>query len=147
MQKFLSLVTFILVLSCNEPLQKTVPTKSKAAPEVRSCYQYVGDKDIIVLMLISKNDTITGTLSYTLYQKDNSRGTIQGQMRGDLLVADYTFQSEGVLSKRQVAFKKSGTTFIEGYGEATNENNRIVFKNLDSLDFSHSVILNKVLCK
>ncbi|MBK6634882.1 MAG: hypothetical protein IPH68_02200 [Chitinophagaceae bacterium] len=59
-------------------------------------------------------------------------------MSGNILVADYTFMSEGIQSIRQVAFKMEGNSFVEGYGD---------FKNIDSLDFNTSVKLAEVLCQ
>ena len=140
---FMALVLF----SCNDQSLKTDINDVKTLPEVRNCYQYAGNRDIIVLNLISKGDSVKGSLSYSLYQKDNSIGTIQGKMKGDLLIADYTFQSEGITSVRQVAFKQRGASFIEGYGEVSNEGNRTVFKDINSLNFGHSGVLMKVFCK
>jgi hypothetical protein len=68
-------------------------------------------------------------------------------MRNDLLLADYTFMSEGIQSTRQVAFKQSGNTFIEGYGESVDENGTMKFKNLDSLNFSSSIKLQEIACQ
>ena len=82
-----------------------------------------------------------------MYEKDNNYGTLRGQLREGLLVADYLFHSEGVLSKRQVVFKLTGTSFIEGYGEVIYENGKATFKDIDSLNFSHSFVLDKVTCK
>nr|GFC68635.1 hypothetical protein [Tanacetum cinerariifolium] len=39
-------------------------------------------------------------------------------MHGDTLVADYTFQSEGTTSIRQVVFLRRDIGFIEGFGPA-----------------------------
>ena len=74
-------------------------------------------------------------------------GTIQGTMRGDILVADYTFNSEGTKSVRQVAFKKVGTTYVEGYGEAVDENGVMKFKDITSLNFGSSIVLQETACK
>ncbi|MCW3089205.1 MAG: hypothetical protein JWP81_274 [Ferruginibacter sp.] len=131
--------------SCNnqtgEP--KTQPGKASAF----NCYNYINKKDTVILKTILVGGFITGTLVYNFYEKDKSQGTIQGQMKGDLLIADYTFNSEGIQSKRQIAFKKMGDKFIEGYGEAEDRNGKMAFKNLDSLNFDHTTILNKVDCK
>ena len=100
-----------------------------------------------MLKTISVNGYITGTLVYNFYEKDKNKGTIQGKMTGDLLVADYTFNAEGMESVRQVAFKKTGTAFIEGYGDIKTINDKAIFKNIDSLDFSHSPVLSEIDCE
>jgi hypothetical protein len=48
---------------------------------------------------------------------------------------------------RQVAFKKTGNTFVEGYGESEEVNGKMIFKNADSLDFSHSFKLVAYECE
>ena len=72
-----------------------------------NCYSYAANNDTIEMKLIHVGKSITGTLVYKLYEKDKNSGTIQGSMRGDLLVADYTFMSEGVISLRQVVFRNA----------------------------------------
>ncbi len=49
-------------------------------------------------------------------------------MTGELLIADYSYNSEGIQSVRQIAFKKTGKTFIEGYGETETKNGKTIFK-------------------
>ncbi|MEP6700924.1 MAG: hypothetical protein ABJA85_06400, partial [Bacteroidota bacterium] len=73
-------------------------------------------------------------------------GIIRGQMRGNLLIADYSFSSEGFPSSRPVAFKKVGEDFVEGFGETEGKNGYFVFKNADSLDFTHSFALHPFEC-
>jgi hypothetical protein len=96
---------------------------------------------------VSVDGFINGTLVYNYFEKDKNKGTLQGRMKGELLIADYTFASEGVESVRQVVFKQHGDTFTEGYGEVQVINGKSSFKNLDSLDFGHSFILRKIDCK
>jgi hypothetical protein len=138
---------FFWLISCNnKPLPAAIDHSLKFREE-RACYQYHSEKDIVLLTLILKNDSVTGTLSYNLYEKDNNYGTLRGQLKEGLLVADYLFQSEGVLSNRQVVFKLTGTSFTEGYGEVVYGNGKATFKNIDSLNFGHSFVLDKVTCK
>ena len=68
-------------------------------------------------------------------------------MRGDTLVADYTFNSEGIESVRQVAFLKKGDQLLEGYGDVEQKDNKTVFKNISTLSFGQSTIFNKTDCK
>jgi len=136
----------ILIFSCNNPTKKPgdAPTSIKENP--LNCYSYIKNNDTIILKTINVNGSMTGTLVYHYYQKDKNRGTIQGQMKGELLIADYSFASEGTQSVRQIVFKKKGDTFIEGFGEIEDINGKTTFKNIDSLDFNHSIILNEIPC-
>ena len=71
-------------------------------------------------------------------------GPIQGGMRGDVLLANYTFFSEGVSSIRQIAFKKEQDYFIEGFGA---NGDKTVFKDPGSLQFNDAVKLKAVDCR
>ena len=134
-------------MSCGSQPQESkenIPS-TNASPLV--CYRYIDKADTIILKTIYVNGFVTGTLVYNLYQKDKYSGTIQGQMKGELLIADFSFFSEGVKSVRQVAFKKKGKNFIEGYGETEDKNGKTTFKNIDSLNFTHSIVLREVDCE
>lgn len=141
------LCTISFIVSCDSQPQQSkenIPS-TNAAPLV--CYWYINKEDTVILKTIYVNGFVTGTLVYNFYQKDKYSGTIQGQMKGELLIADFTFFSTGVKSVRQVAFKKKGKNFIEGYGETEDKNGETTFKNIDSLNFTHSILLVQADCK
>lgn len=150
MRVLLILFFSTLLLSCNSHDNRTVQTESKQSgkqPSSINCYRYTSESDTITLKLIHEESSITGTLVYDLKEKDNNTGTIKGIMRDNVLVADYSFTSEGIQSVRQVAFKLEGNSFIEGYGDIFVKNEKVVFKNLDSLVFSSSIRLPEVTCQ
>ena len=142
MKVIIFLIVASLLASCNS--QKKDPNKesSQQADSKKispiNCYKYATATDTIMLKVIHIGNSITGILVYSLKEKDKNTGTIQGDMSGDILLADYTFMSEGIQSTRQVAFKKDGNSFVEGYGD---------FKNLDSLNFNSSMKLVEVACQ
>ena len=144
LQKMKAIIFLILagLMSCNEQAdmadkKSSQQAEAKPASSIR-CYSYTTTADTILLKVIDTGNLITGTLVYALKEKDKNTGTIQGNMKGDILLADYKFMSEGIQSTRQVAFKKEGNTFVEGYGD---------FKNVDSLNFNTSTILVEIPCK
>lgn len=143
---FLSATTS-LVLSCNNQSQESTENVTPSMLSYSTCYSYTNNKDTVLLKTTSVKDTVTGTLSYNYYQKDKNNGKIEGQMKGDLLIVDYLFLSEGVQSIRQIAFKKIGNTLIEGYGEVEDKNGKTIFKNTDSLIFNQTIILSEVECE
>lgn len=123
--------------------EQTVPAK----PSPAKCYQYADALDTISLTVIHLDSVITGTLAYRLKEKDKNDGTIQGKMVADLLIADYTFMSEGVWSTRPVAFKLENGSFIEGYGETVIENGKTSFKDIRSLKYDSNTKLVEYTCK
>lgn len=112
-----------------------------------SCYVYIKKRDTAKLTFMSTNGITTGQLSYKLYEKDRNNGIIEGEMRGDTLLVDYTFNSEGKSSVRQVAFLKKGNQLIEGYGDVEEKNGKTVFKNTSTLTFGNSIVFEKVDCQ
>ncbi|MBK8603943.1 MAG: hypothetical protein IPN87_13065 [Saprospiraceae bacterium] len=96
---------------------------------------------------ITQDSVVTGTLTYSFDGKDKNTGEIEGRMVADILLLDYKFMSEGKESIREVAFKKVGDSYIEGYGESAEEDGKMVFKNIYDLDFSGKMSLDLVNCE
>jgi hypothetical protein len=145
-------IVWFLIASCannksnntENVASQTEESKKNSPPD---CYRYANTTDTIILKLIHIGESITGTLVYKLHEKDKNTGTIQGSMRGDILLADYTFMSEGVVSIRQIAFKKEKEFFIEGHGDINTNNERVFFKNPDSLQFNDVIKLTEIDCQ
>lgn len=146
-------VVFISVfVSCKKEKVEVPAAPEKLVteePESKECYRAILKKDTIILTLNIKNGQLSsGNLSYVFYEKDKNHGTLVGQLRGDTLYADYTFMSEGISSVREVAFLKKGDTYVEGFGDAIDDNKgKITFKNRKQLKFDGNVVLSKVDCK
>ena len=140
-----------LLMSCNSQqeasVNKDLPASEVKATATNNCYQYATAADTIALKITHQGDSITGTLVYKLKEKDSNNGTIRGVMKNNVLIADYTFMSEGIQSVRQVAFKSEGNSFIEGYGDGIDQDGKFMFKNSDSLTFSSSIKLSEVVCQ
>jgi hypothetical protein len=85
----------ILFTYCNNPSENSADTKPVAVAGDVHCYMYNDSSNIISLRASFLKDSVSGALNYDIYEKDKNTGTILGVMQGDLLVADYTFTSEG----------------------------------------------------
>lgn len=145
------LMGFIVSFKKEKP-EEVIPvaTEPLAIEETISedCYQGVLKKDTISLSLNLKGNQISsGKLSYKFFEKDSNEGTLSGALKGDTLIADYTFMSEGTTSVRQVVFLKKGNAYIEGYGDIIDDNGKVRFKNTKQLNFDTKTILSKVECK
>jgi hypothetical protein len=152
----LSLVFMSILVSCKKEKEKEVEvvpvTQEKIAVEEsisEECYSGTVKKDTISMNLMVKGNQLTsGKLRYNFYEKDKNEGTLVGELKGDTLLADYTFISEGVLSVRQVAFLKKGNTYVEGYGDVVDDNKgKVTFKDTKQLKFDGKTVLSKVECK
>lgn len=125
----------------------TAETAVIAAAESSTCYVSFKNRDSIYLHLIKKGEQITGTLNVSLHEKDKNVGTISGLVKGDTLLLDYRYQSEGVESIRQVAYLQKDGKLIEGFAEVQEQNGKMVFKSLAELTFEDKVVLEQSNCK
>jgi hypothetical protein len=135
----------ILICGCTRKSAE----KSEATTDVvggMKCYTYAENRDTIQLKIATLNNSVTGNLTYNLFEKDINRGTLVGSIQGDTLFADYTFVSEGVESIREVAFFKVGEDFVEGFGEIEEQNGKQVFINPSELRLNNQFILKSVNC-
>ena len=135
-----------LLAACHEQTTQTSQEASAPAPTGPQCYAYRTETDTVRLMLQTTQPTVTGQLAYRYFEKDRNTGTIRGTMHGDTLLADYTFQSEGVTSVRQVAFLRRDTGFIEGFGPVAERGGRTVFTQPGTLHFDAKYTLLPVAC-
>ena len=117
------------------------------ARNISGCYAYNIKKDSALLKLNISGTNVTGELSYRRSEKDNNSGTINGSLRDSLIVADYTFQSEGMTSVRQVVFKMNNDTLVEGYGDIMMKGDTARFKDIALLKFQNDRPFLKTNCQ
>lgn len=111
------------------------------------CYQMTMKNDSAWLNLAVNDTVVTGDLKYNLYEKDSNIGSITGVVRDSMIYADYTFQSEGMTSVREVIFKISGDTLIQAFGDLSEKNGKIVFVNKNELQYINTSPFIKGSCQ
>ncbi len=137
------------LLSCKkneEPNVEATPEPPKEETVADECYEFVEGKDTIQAHLMLRGENVTGDMAYKFFEKDKSSGPVVGTIKGDTLLVEYTFQSEGMQSVREVAFLRSENTLTEGLGEIEEKDGKVILKNKQQLQFAGTV-LNKVPCK
>lgn len=131
----------------DSPIDAHFSPDSVAKAEImEDCFQFVKGKDTIRLRIQPEEINVTGELAYLFFEKDKSWGTIEGTLEDSLLIAEYTFLSEGDTSTRQVVFKRFAEGWKEGYGQIEEVDGVVVYKNIDSLDYNHEVNLVSIPC-
>jgi len=60
---------------------------------------------------------------------------------------NYTFQSEGKTSIREVAFLKKGDQLAEGFGDVEEVKGKTKFKDLSKLKFDGLMTFDNIDCK
>ena len=156
--KKLSALTVIIMavfISCKRETAMSPPQIEPNAPKEAELVEPAGDQcytsrlngNIVALSFnVNSHQEVNGKLSYNITGKDKNEGTIIGNMKGDTLIADYTFSSEGVSSVREVAFLQKDGTLIEGYGDVTDANNKVSFVDKKKLKFDAKNTLTKSDC-
>jgi hypothetical protein len=158
MKKVLVVTTLALtvLVSCKkttetEPVQiaPSAPKEAEVAePAGDQCYAWRADGNVVEMSFnVNSHQEVNGNLTYNLVGKDKNEGTLIGNMKGDTLIADYTFMSEGVSSVREVAFLQKDGTFIEGYGDIVAANDKVTFKDKSKLKFDQKNTLTKINCR
>jgi hypothetical protein len=145
-------LTASMIIGCKKEVPETpekVPVKTKTTPKTnnntaKDCYVANLEGNIIEMEIQYHPKDISGTLTYAFVGKDLNTGTFKGKMVNNILIADYTFESEGVSSERQIAFKLVDNQFVEGYGERVKNGTR--FKDIAKLQFNYNMPLKKVIC-
>ncbi|TCC87119.1 hypothetical protein FBD94_11815 [Pedobacter hiemivivus] len=148
----------LIMVSCNnENKEKHDANQAKITakdtgtePKINSndCYAHFKNRDTATLKINIEGNNLIGDLDYKLFEKDSNKGKIAGQIKGDTIIAEYTFISEGVKSVREVAFlKKADGNLYEGFGEVMEKNGKMVFKNHSALKFDDSMVFTKTDCK
>lgn len=156
MKKVITIAVIVLVVfvSCKKttPAPEIVPNPPKEAeivePSGDQCFAFTNDSSTVELSFnVNSHQEVNGKLTYKLYGKDKNEGTLIGNIKGDTLIGDYTFMSEGVSSVREVAFLQKDGTYMEGYGDVVDTNGKVTFKDKKKLKFIPKMILSKVDCK
>jgi hypothetical protein len=127
----------------------TDTTVSAVIPEEsdsQECYAFVKNRDTVSMKIHAKGEEYSGDLSYNLFEKDRNKGTFGGEMKGDTLITEYTFDSEGMRSVREAVFLKKDGKLYEGFGEVLEKEGKTVFKDRSKLNFGGAIVLEKTAC-
>jgi hypothetical protein len=145
-------------ISCNDTAKQSenVPDKVDTAVHdtgiattpipLDGCYRMIANADTVIMRLNVIDSLVSGELSYRLAGKDRNDGSLKGVVRDSLIIADYTFRSEGTMSVRQVAFRMAGTLLVEGHGELDTKGDTMRFKDVRNLKFQYDRPMSKVPC-
>ncbi len=114
--------------------------------DLNGCYQMTLNRDTATMQLLVADTVVTGNLIYDWNEKDGNKGSIKGVLRDSLIHADYTFESEGMTSVREVIFKISDTLMKQAVGDLDEQNNKIIYKDKTKLDFNTMPAFIKVAC-
>ncbi|HEY0065791.1 MAG TPA: hypothetical protein VGB46_00460 [Flavisolibacter sp.] len=111
------------------------------------CYEMIIRQDTAKLELTIQDTTVTGRLVYDWHEKDGNTGTIKGVLRDSLIIADYRFESEGIMSVREVVLRIHDDGLTQGFGELSDNNGKIVYADPSNLQYDTIHPFIKVPCR
>ncbi len=126
-----------------DSLGQAAPETVSAESDYAGSYSYEQTGDTVALHLTMQGSKAVGHLTYAWKEKDHNSGSFEGEVKDGVLLADYTFNSEGQTSVREVAFKLDGKSATEGYTDVEEKDGKVVFKDSSALDFSKGLVLKK----
>lgn len=148
---------FLFAGSCNnkgkpsaeinaDTVTNSTAATTDAGPVSSGCYSQIIERDTSLLQIEQKGNTVTGSLSYSIYQKDRNDGTLQADVTGDIMKGWYLFRSEGVVSVREVAWKINADQLWPAIGEVIQKNDTTMFAQPGKLRYDSSRPFKKVEC-
>ncbi|MCM4162738.1 MULTISPECIES: hypothetical protein [unclassified Arenibacter] len=124
--------------------KEIMATKESQSLLALGCYSYDTNNNTVNIEITGIQNGVTGKLTYTLDGKDRNSGVFTGHLNGDKLIGEYSFMSEGIQSKREVAFLVKADQLIEGYGELNEDGTAFVDKN--NISYTSAMPLTKTDC-
>lgn len=132
----------LFIFSRKNMLVIHTPPDTTQTENVGGCYAAGNGKDVYSLEITSlQGENVSGNLSFKNFEKDSSSGTFQGTYKNGILLADYTFASEGTTSVMQVIFKKVGDDFVRGYGDVDTATGT-QFTDLNNITYDSASVLS-----
>lgn len=136
MSKAIFLLSF---LSLSGVCQREKAGEQQAAGP-HQCFTWSIGKNVAKARLNIDGTKVSGTLEYDYAEKDDSKGKLNGTLSNDIILAEYTFMSEGQESTMEVVFKLQGNKLIQGYAEMEEQGGKLVFKDAVKLSFQNTFV-------
>ena len=136
--------------AANEQTSTTTPMRPPIYSKANlsfGCYRMIVDKDSAIMHLnLHEGDSVMGTLQYNRFEKDDNSGNFVGKVDSNKVVGWYKFQSEGVITVRQIVFKIVGDKLAEGYGDVGSTGDTAYFSYPHTLNYEENHPFEKINC-
>lgn len=145
----------VAFLSCEKKQTETVSNNTNTPVEdnytvedesigAKKCYIQGTGNDTLYVSLDDNLGTVSGRMYYKNHQKDSSFGDVVGSSNGDTIKVDYTFQSEGTTSSREIWFLKKDGKLLEGIGNLDASGTR--YADYKKIKFDGGHVLDEAEC-
>jgi hypothetical protein len=138
MSKAIFLLHFLYLSNGCQPEKSGNGTPVTVGPA--QCFTWSIGENTATARLSIEGTQVKGTLEYDYAEKDDSKGKLKGTLNNDIIMAEYTFVSEGQESVMEVVFKLQGNKLIQGYAEMEEQGGKLVFKDGVKLSFQNTFV-------
>lgn len=125
----------------------TVATEALITEGDTLCYQFVSGKDVYTYRLFIKDSAVSGTAHYDNFEKDDSKGSVNGKLTNDILHLWYSFESEGMQSVSERYFKVASGQITEGIGKIDVKGDTAYFPSPETIDYTKGLVFKQTACK
>lgn len=135
----LSMLSLLFVAACNSGPTEHTGINRKLSDEDSTfniCFTSTIKKDTVLFNGMVSGDSITGSLGYKLYEKEQQNGTLVGAMHGDTIWGTYTFMSADSEFVNEVTFLRSDSLLIEGLGERALAAGKFIFTDKSKVQYA-----------
>jgi hypothetical protein len=156
MKKIVLYYSFILALSAckskDTETQTSDSTTSNAdtvaiatAPVAETlCFEEKVGKDLTTVRLTIEGNKVTGNMEWLPWEKDQARGTLLGEKKGNEIIADYEYMIEGSNQLEEKIFVLEGDKLLVKSGELEDKNGKLTLKDRTKATIGQT--LTKVAC-
>lgn len=147
---------FILIVamsSCNATINREDAESLSAPPPISGlasltpgCYRMIIGQDSAIMNLSIDADSVRGRLHYNRFEKADNSGEFSGKVDSNKVIGWYKFQSEGVITVRQVIFKITGNKLAEAYGDVNARGDTAYFTYPHTLNYEEAHTFEKIAC-
>ena len=125
--------------------EQNIPS-AKNHKDITGCYIRVIKQDTIVLHLQQNGTIVSGKMNFDNYEKDGSRGEVNGVIENNTVKLWYDFQSEGMHSVMELYFRIGDSSLVQGIGPVANKADTSYFTDHSAITYPDDQILNKLQC-
>lgn len=111
------------------------------------CYEGATDRDSQKVSFNLDGETVAGVMEAHYFEREPASGKLKGYLRNDTLYGEFIYEEGGATVYRQILFLQQKEGLIEGFGEWVEVDGKVVYGNVDELEFEHPLMLARTNCR
>ena len=132
-----------------ESILVSVKTSVSKIPSTSTqCYSKKVGNDLTGIQLSINRDQVSGYIAWEPHERDGGRGYLRGTLKGNQIIASYTYMVEGYVGTEEVAYRLVKGGLIEAKSEqVSNGTESTRFKDIAAINWSNPERYRTVDCR